>query len=53
MSNLNDAAASAKAYDVKTLAKKHRISIEDATKIVAQFGSDRKACDKAARFIAV
>jgi hypothetical protein len=53
VNNLNDASASAKGYDVKTLAKKHRISVEDATKIVAQFGSDRKACDKAARRVAV
>lgn len=53
VSNLNDASASAKSDDVKTLAKKHRISVEDATKIVAQFGADRKACDKAARRIAV
>ncbi len=52
MNNLNDASASAKGYDVKTLAKKHRISIEDAAKIVAQFGADRKASDKAARRIA-
>jgi hypothetical protein len=39
-------------YDPKVLAKKHRISIADAAKIVAQYGADRKAADKAARRIA-
>jgi hypothetical protein len=52
MTTGNDASASAQAYDAKTLAKKHRISVEDAAKIVAQFGADRKASDKAARRIA-
>jgi hypothetical protein len=37
----------------KTLAKKHRISVEDAGKILAEHGSDRKAADKAARRVAV
>lgn len=52
MTEPKDAAASTKGYDAKTLAKKHRISIEDAAKIVAQYGDDRKATDKAARRIA-
>ncbi|MCB5202895.1 hypothetical protein LH464_10480 [Neorhizobium sp. T786] len=51
MTDLNSAPA--KAYDAKTLAKKHRISVEDATKIITQYGVDRKASDKAARRIAV
>jgi aminoglycoside/choline kinase family phosphotransferase len=52
MTKQQDAAASDQSYDVKTLAKKHRIEIEDAEKIISQYGSDRKACDKAARRIA-
>lgn len=47
-----DAAASTQPYDAKTLAKKHRIDIEDAKKIIDQYGSDRKGSDKAARRIA-
>jgi hypothetical protein len=42
----------AKAYDAKTLAKKHRIAVEDALKILAEHGTNRKASDKAARRIA-
>lgn len=38
--------------DVKTFANKHRIEIEDAQRILAEFGDDRKAADKAARRIA-
>jgi hypothetical protein len=53
MAQSKDASASAKTYDAKTLAKKHRISIEDASKIIALHGSDLKAADKAARRIAV
>lgn len=53
MTQTNGASAPDQPYDVKTLAKKHRISVEDATKIIAQYGSDRKATDKAARRIAV
>ena len=52
MSEANPASASAQPYDAKALAKKHRISVEDAQKIVAQYGSDRKSSDKAARRIA-
>lgn len=49
----NGASALDQPYDAKTLAKKHRISMEDAAKILDQHGSDRKAADKAARRIAV
>lgn len=38
--------------DVIAFAKKHRIAMEDAQKILEQFGDDRKAADKAARRIA-
>lgn len=38
--------------DVKSFANKHRIEIEDAQKILAEFGDDRKSADKAARRIA-
>ncbi|MDQ0324107.1 hypothetical protein QO002_006314 [Pararhizobium capsulatum DSM 1112] len=38
--------------DVITFAKKHRIEIQDAQKILTQFGDDRKNADKAARRIA-
>jgi hypothetical protein len=53
MNQVNTPSTSANAYDAKTLAKKHRISVEDAIKIVGQYGADRKASDKAARRIAV
>jgi hypothetical protein len=52
MTQQQDAAASAQSYEPKTLAKKHRISVEEAEKIIAEHGSDRKAADKAARRIA-
>jgi hypothetical protein len=52
MTNLNDAGASSSAYEPKVLAKKYRISLEDAQNIIAQYGPDRKAADKAARRIA-
>lgn len=44
--------APAEAYDAKTLAKQRRIAVEDALTIVALYGADRKASDKAARRIA-
>ncbi|MFN7092483.1 MAG: hypothetical protein ACK4P4_18265 [Allorhizobium sp.] len=47
-----DATASAQSYEPKTLAKKHRISVEEAQKIITEHGADRKAADKAARRIA-
>jgi hypothetical protein len=49
MTEREGASASAAAYEPKILAKKFRISIDEATKIIAQHGSDRKAIDKAAR----
>jgi hypothetical protein len=52
MTEQQDATASAQPYDAKTLAKKHRIDIEDAAQIIAEHGADRKASDKAARRIA-
>lgn len=53
MAQSKDASASAQNFDAKTLAKKHRISVEDAANILAQYGDNRKAADKAARRIAV
>jgi hypothetical protein len=52
MSDGNDAPAPDKLYDPVALAKKHRISVEDAKAIVDKHGADRKAADKAARLIA-
>jgi hypothetical protein len=52
MTERQDASAFAQPYDAKTLAKKHRIDIEEAAKIIAEHGADRKATDKAARRIA-
>jgi hypothetical protein len=52
MSDTNGASAPDKPYDPVVLAKKHRISVEDAKNIVETYGSDRKAADKAARRIA-
>jgi hypothetical protein len=52
MSVSNGAPAPDKPYDPVALAKKHRISVEDAKAIVDQYGADRKAADKAARRIA-
>lgn len=52
MTEQQGASASTRAYEPKILAKKHRISVEVAAKIIAEHGSDRKAIDKAARRIA-
>ncbi|WP_173425161.1 hypothetical protein [Pseudorhizobium marinum] len=52
MAQQQDASASTQSYEPKTLAKKHRISVEEAAKIIAEHGADRKAADKAARRIA-
>ncbi|WP_195909501.1 hypothetical protein [Rhizobium tubonense] len=52
MADTMEANASDKAYEAVYLAKKHRISLEDAKKIVEEHGADRKASDKAARRIA-
>ncbi|WP_164491887.1 MULTISPECIES: hypothetical protein [unclassified Rhizobium] len=38
--------------EAKVFAKKHRIDIEDAQKILDEHGDNRKAADKAARRIA-
>ncbi|MGO4569457.1 hypothetical protein AB4Z52_31525 [Rhizobium sp. 2YAF20] len=53
MADTMDANASEKPYDAVYLAKKHRITMEDAKKIIETHGADRKASDKAARRIAV
>jgi hypothetical protein len=47
-----DASTSSESHDPKILAKKHRISLEDAQKIISEHGHDRKAADKAARRVA-
>lgn len=52
MTEQHSAPALSHLYDPKVLAKKHRISIDDAVKIIALHGSDRKAIDKAARRVA-
>lgn len=52
MAHRQDAAASTQSYEPRALAKKHRISVEEAQKIIAEHGADRKAADKAARRIA-
>ena len=52
MSDTSGAVAPDKPYEAVSLAKKHRISIEDAKAIIEEFGTDRKATDKAARRIA-
>jgi hypothetical protein len=52
MSVSNGANAPEKPYEAVVLAKKHRISIDEAKQIIAEHGSDRKAADKAARRIA-
>jgi hypothetical protein len=53
MADTMDANPSEKPYDAVYLAKKHRITEEDAKKIIETYGADRKASDKAARRIAV
>ncbi|MBB3967205.1 MULTISPECIES: hypothetical protein [Rhizobium] len=53
MAQAKHTAASEGPYDAVTLAKKHRISVEDAQQIIEEHGDDRKASDKAARRIAV
>jgi hypothetical protein len=52
MPDIENRASSLKSVDALKLAKKHRISIEDASKIVEHNGDDHKAADKAARRIA-
>ena len=43
----------AQAYKPIPFAKKHRISVEDATEILKKHGADRKSADKEARRVAV
>ncbi|WP_438755017.1 hypothetical protein [Pararhizobium sp. O133] len=38
--------------EIVMFAKKHRIEVEDAEKILEEFGEDKKKADKAARRIA-
>ena len=45
--------AEVQAYQPIPFAKKHRISVEDATAIIKKHGTDRKSADKEARRIAV
>jgi hypothetical protein len=52
MAQAKGTAASEGPYDAITLAKKHRISVDDAKQIIDQYGTDRKSADKAARRIA-
>lgn len=52
MTEREGASAPAPAYEPKVLAKKFRIPVEDAVKIIDEYGSDRKAIDRAARRIA-
>jgi hypothetical protein len=49
----NNAPADAQAYQPVPFAKKHRISVEDATAILRKHGADRKSADKEARRVAV
>lgn len=43
----------AQAYKPVPFAKRHRISVEDATEILKKHGEDRKSADKEARRVAV
>jgi hypothetical protein len=52
MADAKSASAPEKPHDAITLAKKHRISVEDARAILDQHGDNRKLADKAARRIA-
>jgi hypothetical protein len=47
------AVAQEPAYQPIPFAKKHRISVEDATAIIKKHGADRKSADKEARRISV
>ncbi len=52
MADAKGASASEKPYDAVTLAKKYRISVEDAQMILKEHGDNRKLADRAARRIA-
>lgn len=49
MAHAKGASASEKPYDAITLAKKYRISVEDAQAVLDEHGDNRKLADKAAR----
>jgi hypothetical protein len=53
MTKNSDKAAADAAYKPVAFAKRHRISVEDATEILAKHGDDRKSADKEARRVAV
>jgi hypothetical protein len=54
MSGKNDRlTAEMQAYKPIPFAKRHRISVEDATEILSRHGSDHKSADKEARRVAV
>lgn len=53
MSSPKNSAAIDQPYEPIAFAKKHRISVEDATAIITRNGSDRKSSDKEARRISV
>jgi hypothetical protein len=50
---IDKAQAETQAYQPIPFAKKHRISVEDATAIIKKHGTDRKSADKEARRVAV
>ena len=52
MTDQSQAPKPAKPIDVKALAKKFRISLEEAQAILDEYGDDKKAAEKAARRVA-
>ncbi len=52
MTDQKQAQTPAKPIDVKALAKKFRISLEEAQAILDEYGDDKKAAEKAARRVA-
>lgn len=52
MTDLKQAQTPAKPIDAKVLAKKFRISLEEAQAILDEYGDDKKVAEKAARRIA-
>ena len=52
MTDLKQATEPAKPIDPKVLAKKFRITVEEAEAILNEYGDDKKAAEKAARRIA-
>jgi hypothetical protein len=52
MTEQTQAATPAKPLDAKVIAKKFRITVEEAQAILDEYGHDRKAAEKAARRIA-